>query len=78
MMTTRMLTSDSGTVSALAWQAMQDAAQRQLIFELGGLNAARSVLFYAAFGDSVSPLCCHEGINICPRGKRAFHACEYR
>jgi Acetyltransferase (GNAT) domain len=55
MMTTRMLTSDSGTVSALVWQSMQDAAQRQLIFDLGGLSDARSVLFYAAFGGSVSP-----------------------
>ena len=55
MMTTRKLTSDSGTVSALVWQAMQDAAQRQLIFDFGGLTAARSVLFFAAFGGSVSP-----------------------
>ncbi len=55
MMTTQMLTSDSGTVSALIWQAMQDAAQRQLIFDFAGLHAASSVLFFAAFGGGVSP-----------------------
>jgi hypothetical protein len=45
MMTTRILTSDSKTVSALIWHAMQDAAQRQLIFDFAGLHAASSVLF---------------------------------
>jgi hypothetical protein len=34
---------------------MQDAAQRQLIFDFGGLTAASSVLFFAAFGGSVAP-----------------------
>ena len=55
MMTTRTLTSGSGIVSALVWQAIQDAARRGLVFDLGGLNTASGVLFYAAFGGNASP-----------------------
>ena len=55
MMTTRTLTAGSGIVSALVWQAMQDAARRGLVFDLGGLNTASGVLFYAAFGGNAWP-----------------------
>jgi hypothetical protein len=54
VMTTRTLASGSGIISALVWLAIKDAAGRQLTFDLGGLNAANGVPFYAAFGGNPS------------------------
>lgn len=55
LMTTRAETSGNGAVSALIWASMQDAANRQLIFDLDGLASHGSIMFYAGFGGTVEP-----------------------
>jgi len=55
LMTTRSETSGNGAVSALVWEAMKDAASRQLIFDLDGLATHGSIMFYAGFGGTVAP-----------------------
>ena len=55
LLTTRMPTSTSGDTSALVWHGMQDAAQRGLIFDLGGIATQGNAFFYSGFGGTVSP-----------------------
>jgi hypothetical protein len=55
VMTTRRPSSHNGIVPALIWQAIQDAASRNLIFDHGGLNVSSAIRFHAEFGGKVSP-----------------------
>jgi hypothetical protein len=54
-MATRRVDAHGGAVSLLAWEAMQDAAQRGLIFDFDGLTNQESILFFTEFGGTLSP-----------------------
>lgn len=54
-MTSRTEDAHGGATSLLVWNAMQDAAQKGLIFDFDGLTNAKSILFYAEFGGTLSP-----------------------
>ncbi|HZM07257.1 MAG TPA: GNAT family N-acetyltransferase [Methylocella sp.] len=54
-MATRRVDAHGGAVSLLAWEAMQDAAQRGLIFDFDGLTNRESILFFTEFGGTLSP-----------------------
>lgn len=46
---------ENGAVSLLIWHAMQDAAQRGLVFDFHGVGAAGTARFYAGFGATLKP-----------------------
>jgi len=54
-MTTRTVRAHDGAVSLLIWEAIQDAAQRGLIFDFDGLSSNEGVSFYAGFGGLLRP-----------------------
>jgi Acetyltransferase (GNAT) domain len=53
IMTTRTPESSNGAIALLVWHAMQDASERQLIFDFDGLATPGSIMFYAGFGGTV-------------------------
>lgn len=54
-MSTRTESAHDGAISLLLWRAVQDAAQKNLIFDFDGFNTRDSVAFFAGFGGRVSP-----------------------
>jgi Acetyltransferase (GNAT) domain len=54
-MTTRRADAHGGAISFLVWQAIQDAAQKGLIFDFDGLINQESILFFTEFGGTLSP-----------------------
>ncbi|MDB5963526.1 MAG: hypothetical protein JWQ72_26 [Polaromonas sp.] len=46
---------DNGAVSLLIWHAIQEAAQRHIVFDFDGIASAGSARFYAGFGASIKP-----------------------
>lgn len=54
-MTTRAAKAHDGAVSLLVWTAIEEAAQRGLIFDFDGLGNTESVAFYAGFGGVPRP-----------------------
>lgn len=54
-MTTRSAKAHDGAVSLLIWEAIQDAARRELIFDFDGLSSNVTVSFYAGFGGAARP-----------------------
>lgn len=54
-MTTRRTDAHGGAISLLVWEAMQEAAQRGLIFDFDGLTHPESILFFTEFGGTLSP-----------------------
>ena len=46
---------ENGAVSLLIWHAMQDAAQRGLVFDFHGVGAEGTARFYAGFGATLKP-----------------------
>lgn len=55
LMSTRNRNAGNGAVSLLVWEAMKDAANRGLIFDLDGLANSGSILLYAGFGATIHP-----------------------
>lgn len=44
-----------GSLTLLVWEAMRDAAQRNLIFDMDGVSSDESVAFFVGFGATVVP-----------------------
>lgn len=55
LMTTRAPDAHDGAVSLLLWEAIQDAAQRGLIFDFDGLGGKESFAFFSGFGGALRP-----------------------
>jgi hypothetical protein len=54
-MSMREESSDKGAISMLIWEAIQDASNRNLIFDFDGLSSKGSSRFYASFGGIATP-----------------------
>lgn len=55
LMATRSQTAARGDVSALIWDAIHDASNRNLIFDLDGIANPGTIIFYSDFGGIVEP-----------------------
>lgn len=55
LLTTRTPDSHYGAVSLVIWKAIQDAAQRGLIFDFDGLSNKESFAFFVGFGGGLCP-----------------------
>jgi len=55
LMSTRTASSGNGAVSLLVWQAMKDAAMRNVIFDFDGFKEPGDALFFAGFGGTIAP-----------------------
>lgn len=55
LLSTRAVDSGNGAVTRLLWEAIQNAAAQQRIFDFDGLAYGGAVVFYAGFGGEVSP-----------------------
>jgi hypothetical protein len=55
LLTTRSRRSGRGAIAFLIWQAIKEAAQRNLVFDFDGLGGAGSILFYSGFGGNIEP-----------------------
>lgn len=54
-LSTRRQDADNGAVALLVWEAIRDAATRNLIFDMDGSYTAGSSLFYTGFGGQIRP-----------------------
>jgi hypothetical protein len=55
LLTTRSSAAANNAVSLLIWNAIQDSAARNLVFDFDGVGTAGSRVFYTGFGGQVSP-----------------------
>ncbi len=55
MLSTRSRDADNGAVALLLWEAIRDAAERALVFDMDGSSTAGSALFYSGFGGVIRP-----------------------
>jgi hypothetical protein len=55
LLTTRNSAAANSAVSLLVWTAIQDCAQRGLVFDFDGVGTAGSRVFYTGFGGRVAP-----------------------
>jgi hypothetical protein len=55
LLSTRAVDSGNGAVTRLLWEAIQNAAAQQRIFDFDGLAYGGAVVFYAGFGGEISP-----------------------
>jgi len=55
LLTTRIPDAHDGAVSLVLWEAIQDAAQRGLIFDFDGLVNKESFAFLSGFGGVLCP-----------------------
>lgn len=54
-MSTRSIDAHNGAIAFLIWEAILDAASRNILFDFDGLGTNGSNLFYVGFGGQVAP-----------------------
>jgi hypothetical protein len=55
LMSTRASGAGNGAVSLLVWQAMKDAAMRNVIFDFDGFKESGDAQFFSGFGGTIAP-----------------------